>query len=83
MRRVPAISTAPDRHLDIAERSALLWQGTSWEAAVAEAQAEVAAATGDPDTARKRLESAAEQFDRAGQPLDAERCRRAVAAYAV
>jgi DNA-binding SARP family transcriptional activator/tetratricopeptide (TPR) repeat protein len=71
------------RHLDIAERSALLWQGTSWEAAVAEAQAEVAAATGDPDTARKRLESAAEQFDRAGQPLDAERCRRAVAAYTV
>ncbi|HEX2381501.1 MAG TPA: AAA family ATPase [Acidimicrobiales bacterium] len=71
------------RHLAIAEQSALLWQGTSWEAAVAEAQAEIAAATGDPDTALKRLESAAEQFDRAGQPLDAERCRRAVAAFAV
>ncbi len=71
------------RHLDIAERSAVLWQGTSWEAAVAEAQAEVASATGDADTARQRLESAAEQFDRAGQPLDAERCRRAVAAYAM
>jgi DNA-binding SARP family transcriptional activator/tetratricopeptide (TPR) repeat protein len=71
------------RHLDIAERSAVLWQGTSWEAAVAEAQAEVAAATGDPGTARKRLESAEEQFDRAGQPLDAERCRRAIASLAV
>jgi tetratricopeptide (TPR) repeat protein len=71
------------RHLEIAERSAVLWQGTSWEAAVAEAQAEVAAATGDPDAARERLESAADQFDRAGQPLDAERCRRALASYAV
>jgi predicted negative regulator of RcsB-dependent stress response len=70
------------RHLDIAEKSALLWQGTSWEAAVAEAQAEVAAANGDEDTARTRLESAAEQFDRAGQPLDAQRCRRAIAAFA-
>jgi DNA-binding SARP family transcriptional activator/tetratricopeptide (TPR) repeat protein len=71
------------RHLETAEQSALLWRGTSWEAAVAEAQAEVAAATGDLDTARKRLESAAEQFERAGQPLDADRCRRAIAAHAV
>ena len=63
------------RHLEIAERSAVLWQGTSWEAGVAEAQAAVAAADGDPDTARKRMLSAAEQFERAGQPLDAERCR--------
>jgi DNA-binding SARP family transcriptional activator/tetratricopeptide (TPR) repeat protein len=70
------------RHLEIAEQSALLWQGTSWEAAVAEAQAEVAAATGDVETARERLESAAEQFERAGQPLDADRCRRALAAHA-
>jgi len=69
------------RHLAIAEQSALLWQGTSWEAAVAEAQAEVAAATGDSDAARRHLEAAAEQFDRAGQPLDAERCRRAVASF--
>jgi tetratricopeptide (TPR) repeat protein len=71
------------RHLDTAEQSALLWQGTSWEAAVAEAQAEVAAVTGEPGTARRCLESAADQFDRAGQPLDAERCRRTIAAFAL
>jgi hypothetical protein len=27
------------------------------------------------------MQSATEQFERAGQPLDAERCRRAVAEY--
>jgi DNA-binding SARP family transcriptional activator/tetratricopeptide (TPR) repeat protein len=67
------------RHLDAAERSAAMWQGTSWEAALAEAQAAVAAASGDPVTARQRVQSAAEQFQRAGQPLDAERCRRVMA----
>ena len=29
--------------------------------------------------ARQRMQSAAEQFERAGQPLDAERCRRLAA----
>ena len=67
------------RHLAVAEQSAVLWQGTSWEAAVAEAQAMVAFAGGDPVTARARLDAAIEQFDRAGQPLDAERCRLALA----
>jgi DNA-binding SARP family transcriptional activator/tetratricopeptide (TPR) repeat protein len=70
-----------ERHLAIAERSGELWQGTSWEAAVAEAQAEFAAATGDVETALERMRAATEQFERAGQPLDAERCRLAVAAY--
>ena len=68
------------RHLLVAEQSAVLWQGTSWEAAVAEAQAMVAFAGGDPVTARTRLDSAIGQFDRAGQPLDAARCRRLLAA---
>jgi tetratricopeptide (TPR) repeat protein len=67
------------RHLEIAERSALLWQGTSWEAALAEAHAAVAACGGDEAVARHRLEAAADLFERAGQPLDAERCRRALA----
>jgi DNA-binding SARP family transcriptional activator len=67
------------RHLEIAELSAQLWQGTSWEAGISEAQAMVAAATGDLVTARIRIESAVEQFHRAGQPLDTERCRRALA----
>ncbi len=65
------------RLLGLAESSAVIWQGTSWEAAIAEAQAAVAAASGDFTTARERMHAAAEGFDRAGQPIDAERCRRA------
>ena len=64
------------RHLAAAERSAVVWRDTAWEAALAEAQAAVAVAAGDPGTARTRLQLAAGQFQRAGQPLDAERCRR-------
>jgi DNA-binding SARP family transcriptional activator len=67
------------RLLDLAERSAVVWQGTSWEAAIAEAQATVAAASGDPTTARKLMRTAAEKFHGAGQPIDAQRCRRATA----
>ena len=67
------------RHLLIAEQSAVLWQGTAWEAGMAEAQAAVAAASGDPATARERLQFATEHFQRAGQPLDADRCRRVMA----
>jgi tetratricopeptide (TPR) repeat protein len=68
-----------ERLLAMAERSGAMWQGTSWEAAIAEADATVAAAGGDRDTARKRMQTAAEQFQRAGQPLDARRCHHAVA----
>jgi tetratricopeptide (TPR) repeat protein len=57
------------RHLAVAELSAVLWQGTSWEAALDEARAVVARAEGDE-------EAAVAGFERAGQPLDAERCRR-------
>ena len=67
------------RLLGLAQRSAVLWQGTSWEAAIAEAQAAVAAASGEPTTARERMHTAAEKFHGAGQPIDAERCRRATA----
>jgi tetratricopeptide (TPR) repeat protein len=64
------------RHLAIAELSAILWQGTSWEASLAEAQAVVADVEGDLARARERMQVAADLFHRAGQPLDAERCRR-------
>jgi tetratricopeptide (TPR) repeat protein len=67
---------AARRHLAAAERSAAVWRDTAWEAALAEAQAAAAAAGGDHGTARTRLQWAAAQFQRAGQPLDAERCRR-------
>jgi DNA-binding SARP family transcriptional activator/tetratricopeptide (TPR) repeat protein len=67
-----------ERHLGIAERSGALWVGTAWEAALAEARAAVAAAAGDGVRAREMLRQAIERFDLAGQPLDADRCRRAL-----
>ncbi|MCU1359067.1 MAG: transcriptional regulator, family, partial [Ilumatobacteraceae bacterium] len=67
------------RHLRVAETSGVLWQGTSWEGALAEAQAVVAQSGNDGITARLRMQTAADVFERAGQPLDAERCRRALA----
>jgi hypothetical protein len=65
-----------ERHLAVAERSAVLWHGTAWEAGLAEARAVVAAAKGDHRRARDMMQSALELFERAGQPLDAARCRR-------
>jgi DNA-binding SARP family transcriptional activator len=67
------------RHLEAAERSALLWQGTSWEASISEARATVATATGDPETACRQLHSATKRFRQAGQPLDAARVELAMA----
>jgi hypothetical protein len=43
-----------------------------------EAEAAVAAAAGEPETAAALLQEAADRFDRAGHPLDVERCRAAV-----
>ena len=70
------------RHLAAAERSAVVWRDTAWEAALAEAQAAVAEADGDPGTARIRLQWAAGRFQQAGQPLDAARCRWALTGQA-
>jgi DNA-binding SARP family transcriptional activator/tetratricopeptide (TPR) repeat protein len=67
------------RLLGLAQRSAVLWQGTSWEAGITEAQATIAAASGDLATARELMRTAWEKFHEAGQPIDAERCRRATA----
>jgi DNA-binding SARP family transcriptional activator/tetratricopeptide (TPR) repeat protein len=63
------------RHIAIAERSAALWLGTAWQAALLEARAHVASAQGDDDGARELLREAAECFDAAGQPPDTARCR--------
>ena len=81
--RVANSSDLPNaqRQLEIAERSAKLWEGTAWEAATAEAKAHVAAAVGDLEDAQHQITVAAERFTTAGQPLDAERCRRQAAAW--
>ena len=66
------------RQLETARRSAAIWAGTSWEAALAEAEAVVAAGNGDAAAARRWLGEAVEIFERTGQPRDAERCRLAL-----
>jgi tetratricopeptide (TPR) repeat protein len=62
-------------HLRVARRSARLWEGTSWQAAVLEAEAHVAAAEGATDESARLRAEAADLFERAGQPLDSARCR--------
>lgn len=82
MLAVPAAAACADagdldearQYLVAAERFAALWQGTAWQAAIAEAQAHLALAEGDGDSARRRLGEAAELFAAAGQPLDVDRC---------
>jgi tetratricopeptide (TPR) repeat protein len=84
MLSVPAVGACADvgdfdhahRHLAVAERSTTLWEGTAWEAAVAEAAGRLALAEGDPDRAAEQLRAAVAGFERAGQPLDVERCQR-------
>jgi DNA-binding SARP family transcriptional activator/tetratricopeptide (TPR) repeat protein len=63
------------RYLAVAEKSAELWQGTAWQAAVLEARAHLARAEGDEVRAAELLAEAAAIFDDAGQPRDAARCR--------
>ena len=63
------------RHLATAEKSAKLWEGTAWEAALTEARAHLAAAECD-GRAVALFEEGAEGFARAGHPLDAARCRQ-------
>jgi DNA-binding SARP family transcriptional activator/tetratricopeptide (TPR) repeat protein len=82
MLAVPAAAACADvgdlddarQYLAAAERFAALWQGTAWQAAIAEARAHLARAEGDADSARRRLREAAELFAAAGQPLDVDRC---------
>ncbi|MGI5240727.1 ATP-binding protein [Dactylosporangium sp. CA-139066] len=63
------------RHLGQAERSAALWEGTAWEAALVEVRAHIAGAEGRPAEAQRLLDRAAEMFEASAQPLDAARCR--------
>jgi tetratricopeptide (TPR) repeat protein len=68
------------RHLESAERSARLWDGTSWQAALLEARAHLAAAEGDIAVAGALRRDAVSMFETAGQPLDAARLRAALSA---
>lgn len=63
------------RHLGLAEMSASMWRGTAWQAAVLEARAAIDVAEGAVKRSREELAEAADLFERAGQPLDAARCR--------
>ena len=82
MLAVPAVIACADvgdidrahYHLQIAERSLDLWEGTSWQAAVLEARAHIADAEDDRSLGDDLRQQAAVLFDRAGQPLDAARC---------
>ena len=65
-------------HAMIAQASCEHWPGTAWQGAVAEANAHIAAAQGNSAEAADLFEEAALLYERAGQPLDAERCRAGV-----
>ena len=88
MLAVPAVIACADvgdvdrarHHLHVADKSLHLWEGTSWQAAVLEARAHLAAAEGDTSRADGLRREAAELFDGSGQPLDAARCRAPSAA---
>jgi DNA-binding SARP family transcriptional activator/tetratricopeptide (TPR) repeat protein len=63
-----------DLYLGVAELSAAMWEGTSWSAAIVEARAHRATATGEHERATELWSEAATLFTVSGQPLDAARC---------
>lgn len=65
-----------ERYLEVAATTAARWEGTAWQAAVLEARAHLALATGARAEAEHSIEEARRLFHAAGQPLDAERCAR-------
>jgi hypothetical protein len=64
-----------ERHLQVAEKSAAMWEGTAWQAALLEARAHLSFAQGRELDSARMLSEAAELFDESSQPLDAARCR--------
>jgi DNA-binding SARP family transcriptional activator len=74
--RAGALDVA-SRHLEDADRIAGLWQGGPWRAAVWEARGELRLAQGEPTKATALFLEAADAFEAADRPRDAERCRAA------
>jgi DNA-binding SARP family transcriptional activator len=68
------------RHLDQAERTAGMWQGGPWQAAVWEARGHLRRAEGDAGRARALFDEAADLFARSRRPIDAARARDAALA---
>jgi ATP/maltotriose-dependent transcriptional regulator MalT len=64
------------RHLRAAEKSAVNWEGTAWQASLLEVRAHLAVAEGATEAAERLRAAAADLFEASGQPLDARRCRR-------
>ena len=58
----------------------LFYRQGGWHGALDEARAHLAKAEGDTEAARRLFSSAAHEFERWGQRLDARRCRDAEAA---
>ncbi|MGZ4582701.1 MAG: tetratricopeptide repeat protein, partial [Nocardioidaceae bacterium] len=65
---------AAERYLAMAEVSGARWEGSAWDAAVAEARAHLEAARGRDDEFARWIDTATRLFEAAGQPLDAARC---------
>jgi DNA-binding winged helix-turn-helix (wHTH) protein/tetratricopeptide (TPR) repeat protein len=61
-----------------AEISSMMWQGTAWQGAIAEARAHLERARGHTADADRLLEEAAQLFAAAGHPLEVERCRDSI-----
>jgi hypothetical protein len=64
-----------ERHLQVAEKSAAMWEGTAWQAALLEARAHLSFAQGREQDSSRLLSQAAGLFEESSQPLDAARCR--------
>jgi hypothetical protein len=64
-----------ERHLQVAEKSAAMWEGTAWRAPLLEARAHLSFAPGPEQDSTRLLSEAANLFEESSQPLDAARCR--------
>ncbi len=73
---------AAGRYLEMAEVSEGRWEGTAWDAAVAEARAHLSLARGEHAEAMRSIDAAVARFNASGQPLDAARCAETAGEWA-